>query len=93
MLHSFFRASALWINDVLPISNKRDINSKKDKGACLVHLYEEEGDKFLEKLNGLFSGLLIDKRQKRAVLFNDRYGVERIYYYEVERQLLFRQRS
>src|SRR4051794_22880 len=30
-----------------------------------VHLYEEEGDHFFERLNGLFSGLLIDKRQKR----------------------------
>jgi asparagine synthase (glutamine-hydrolysing) len=46
-----------------------------------VHLYEEEGDCFFEKLNGLFSGLLIDKRRRKAFLFNDRYGVERIYWY------------
>jgi asparagine synthase (glutamine-hydrolysing) len=51
-------------------------------GSWLVHLYEEEGDKFFEKLNGLFSGLLIDKRQNKAFLFNDRYGVERIYWHE-----------
>ena len=44
----------------------------------MVHLYEEEGDRFFEKLNGLFSGLLIDKRQGKAFLFNDRYGVERL---------------
>jgi asparagine synthase (glutamine-hydrolysing) len=53
-------------------------------GSWLVHLYEEEGDQFFEKLNGLFSGLLIDKRQGKAFLFNDRYGVERIHWYETE---------
>src|SRR5262249_43143243 len=50
--------------------------------AWMVHLYEEEGESFFEQLNGLFSGLLIDKRHKKAFLFNDRYGMERIYYYE-----------
>ena len=51
-------------------------------GDCLVHLYEEHGEKFFEELNGLFSGLLIDRRQRRAILFNDRYGLERIYWHE-----------
>jgi len=50
--------------------------------SWLVHLYEEQGDRFFEKLNGLFSGLLIDKRHRKAFLFNDRYGVERIYWHE-----------
>jgi asparagine synthase (glutamine-hydrolysing) len=53
-------------------------------GSWLVHLYEEEGDRFFEKLNGLFSGLLIDKGRGKAFLFNDRYGVERIYWHEAE---------
>jgi asparagine synthase (glutamine-hydrolysing) len=53
-------------------------------GNWLVHLYEEEGDQFFAKLNGLFSGLLIDKRQGNAFLFNDRYSVERIYWHETE---------
>jgi asparagine synthase (glutamine-hydrolysing) len=51
-------------------------------GNWLVHLYEEQDDRFFEKLNGLFSGLLIDRRQGKAFLFNDRYGVERIYWHE-----------
>src|SRR4029077_2621472 len=76
-------------NDVFAHLKEKGHQLEKDKGACLVHLYEEEGDKFLEKLNGLFSGLLVDKRQKRAVLFNDRYGVERIYYYEVDGDFYF----
>jgi asparagine synthase (glutamine-hydrolysing) len=53
-------------------------------GSWLVHLYEEEGTRFFERLNGLFSGLLIDKRHSKTFLFNDRYGVERIYWYETK---------
>ena len=54
----------------------------QSRGDWLVHLYEEEEDEFFEKLNGLFCGLLIDRRKNTAFLFNDRYGAERIYYYE-----------
>lgn len=45
-------------------------------------LYEQLGLSFLEKLNGIFSGALIDLRTGLIVLFNDRYGLARIYYYE-----------
>jgi asparagine synthase (glutamine-hydrolysing) len=58
-------------------------------GDWLVHLYEEQGDEYFEKLNGLFSGLLIDKRRKRAFLFNDRYGAERIYWHETKEATYF----
>jgi len=50
-------------------------------GSWLVHFYEEKGNRFFAKLNGTFSGLLIDKRQNKAFLFNDRYGMERIYWH------------
>ena len=49
---------------------------------ALVKLYDGIGEKMIDQLNGLFSGLLIDRRQQRALLFNDRYGVERIYVHE-----------
>jgi asparagine synthase (glutamine-hydrolysing) len=62
---------------------------ESNDGALLVHLYEEEGNRFFEKLNGLFSGLLIDKRLKNAFLFNDRYGVERIYWHETRDAIYF----
>jgi asparagine synthase (glutamine-hydrolysing) len=62
---------------------------EKTNGDWLVHLYEEKGDQFFEKLNGLFSGLLIDQRKKNAILFNDRYGIERIYYYEAQGNFYF----
>jgi asparagine synthase (glutamine-hydrolysing) len=51
-------------------------------GDWLVHLYEEEDERFFQNLNGLFSGLLIDKRKRKVFLFNDRYGSERIYWHQ-----------
>jgi len=53
-----------------------------DDASYLVHLYEEIGCEFLEKLNGWFSGVLLDLREQKVVLFNDRYGVNRVYYHE-----------
>jgi asparagine synthase (glutamine-hydrolysing) len=47
--------------------------------ALIVEQYEREGDRFVTALNGLFSGLLIDHARHRALLFNDRYGSERLY--------------
>src|SRR4051794_32236178 len=61
----------------------------KNRNDWLVHLYEEEEDEFFEKLNGLFSGLLIDRKRKMAFLFNDRYGVERIYWRETKNATFF----
>jgi asparagine synthase (glutamine-hydrolysing) len=68
---------------------RRGHNLADNAADWMVHLYEEEGARFFESLNGLFSGLLIDKRQKKVFLFNDRYGVERIYWYEDEGEFYF----
>ena len=37
---------------------------------------------YLEKLNGWFSGLLLDRRDGSVTLFNDRYGLSRVYYHD-----------
>lgn len=58
-------------------------------GDCLVHLYEEQGEKFFAQLNGLFSGLLVDRRQRKVFLFNDRYPMERIYWHETAAAFYF----
>ncbi|MGB6192088.1 MAG: hypothetical protein WBF42_06460, partial [Terracidiphilus sp.] len=47
----------------------------------LVHLAEEDPE-FPRGLNGRFHGLLADRRTRTAVLFNDRYGMHRIYYHQ-----------
>jgi asparagine synthase (glutamine-hydrolysing) len=57
--------------------------------SYLVHLYEEMGLAFLGRINGWFSGLLVDLREQKAFLFNDRYGLGRICYHEHEGALYF----
>jgi asparagine synthase (glutamine-hydrolysing) len=49
--------------------------------SYLVHLYEEDSA-FPAGLNGRFHGLLADRSRGAALLFNDRYGMHRIYYHE-----------
>lgn len=49
--------------------------------AYLVHRYEEEKD-FPAQLNGRFHGLVVDATCGTALLFNDRYGLHRLYYHE-----------
>lgn len=51
-----------------------------DDASYLVHAYEEKGIHFLEDINGWFSGVLLDLRNRKTLLFNDRYGFSRIYY-------------
>jgi asparagine synthase (glutamine-hydrolysing) len=52
-----------------------------DGSSYLVHLYEEDPS-FPAGLNGRFHGLVADRNRGTAVLFNDRYGMHRIYYHE-----------
>jgi asparagine synthase (glutamine-hydrolysing) len=49
--------------------------------AHLVHLYEDAPD-FFSELNGLFHGVVVDRRKGSATLFNDRYGMHRLCYHE-----------
>jgi asparagine synthase (glutamine-hydrolysing) len=57
--------------------------------SYLVHLYEKLGSKFLELVNGWFSGLIVDLRENKILLFNDRFGVGRISYYQTENGFYF----
>lgn len=50
--------------------------------SYLIHMYEERGIEFLKDLNGWFSGLLVDLQTKKIILFNDRYGMQKIFYHE-----------
>jgi asparagine synthase (glutamine-hydrolysing) len=63
--------------------------TQTNRAAWLIELYRQEGEKFFAKLNGLFSGLLIDKKRHHAFLFNDRYGIERIYWAETKEGIYF----
>lgn len=53
-----------------------------ETASYLMNLYEEHGMEFFRRLNGIFSGLIVNLRDRKIVLFNDRYGLGRVYYHE-----------
>jgi asparagine synthase (glutamine-hydrolysing) len=56
--------------------------------SYLVHLSEED-QHFPAGLNGRFHGLLTDRARGTATLFNDRYGMNRVYYSETKEAFYF----
>jgi asparagine synthase (glutamine-hydrolysing) len=52
-------------------------------------LYEDEGDKFLLSLNGSFSGIIVDLRKFEILIFNDRFGMQRLYFAEIGEAFIF----
>ena len=54
---------------------------KADGPGYLIHLYEEDPT-FPAGLNGWFHGLIADRTRGTATLFNDRFGMHRLYYHE-----------
>lgn len=52
-----------------------------DGPGYLVHLYEDDPS-FPAGLNGWFHGLVADRVRGRVILFNDRFGMHRLYFHQ-----------
>ena len=55
----------------------------------IVHAYEEYGAAFAHKLNGMFTIALWDTRERRLLLYRDRFGVKPLFYANLNGALVF----
>lgn len=55
----------------------------------LPHLYEEHGERFVERLRGMFSVAIFDTETRRLVLARDRFGIKPLFYAEAGGRLAF----
>src|SRR6059036_1468625 len=55
----------------------------------IVHLYEEEGARCVERLQGMFAFAVWDRARQRLLLARDRLGIKPLYYAWTDRELIF----
>jgi len=67
---------------------KRGHEFEAEGPSYLVHVYEEDPS-FPKNLNGRFQGLVVDRKRGSTILFNDRFGLQRIYFHEASDAFYF----
>jgi asparagine synthase (glutamine-hydrolysing) len=63
-------------------SYSRQDSVSHNPASYLLRLYEDTPEIFPENLNGRFHGVVVDRLRRAAILFNDRFGMHRVYYHE-----------
>jgi len=63
--------------------------STHSDSEVVVHGYEEYGDAFLSKLDGMFGLALWDRRRRRLMVARDAIGIKPVYYRLDARELVF----
>ena len=81
------------------IYNYRDLRRELERAGhrfrtrgdteVLLHLYEQHGDGFAERLRGMFAIAIWDAPRRRLVLARDRFGIKPLYYRDAAGELAF----
>ena len=52
-------------------------------------MYEEYGERFIEKINGMFSISIFDKNINLLLIIRDRLGIKPLFYYYNKKKFIF----
>jgi asparagine synthase (glutamine-hydrolysing) len=84
----FFSGEEFLAPGTINTSNAREREIAEKGPSYLVHWYKEDAE-FPKGLNGRFHGLIVDRTRGAAALFNDRYGLQRLYFHESSEAFYF----
>lgn len=71
------------------LEQKRHVFKTCSDTEVILHLYEDEGLDFVNKLSGMFSFCIWDKKKSTVILARDRFGIKPLYYTIKENILVF----
>ena len=55
----------------------------------ILRLYLEQGDEFINLLNGMFAFIIFDQRKRRLLIVRDHFGIKPLYWYQDNHKLVF----
>ena len=69
---------------------KKGHRFKSDSDSeVILHLYEEYGNRFAERLSGMFALAIWDSLKRKLIITRDRMGIKPLYYFLHERGIIF----
>jgi len=71
------------------LQQKGHVFSTNSDVEVLLHLYEDEGVDFLNKINGQFAFVIYDRKQKTLFLARDHFGINPLFYTVADGLFLF----
>ncbi len=71
------------------LESKGHIFGTRSDSEVLIHLYEEQGEGFVSRLDGMFAFALFDSRKKKLFLGRDIMGKKPLYYFCCGKELVF----
>ena len=74
------------------VANGHTFRSNSDS-EVIVHLYEELGDRAIDRLDGMFGLAIWDSRRQRLVLARDRAGKKPLFYWQDAGRVVFASES
>jgi asparagine synthase (glutamine-hydrolysing) len=71
------------------LESRGHVFSTRSDTEVLVHLYEEYGERLVDRLRGMFAFAIWDARTRRLLLARDRFGIKPLYYGERPSGIVF----